>query len=95
MQLNMSKKPIKSIVSDYYATTVASGSVVQPTPRVTVVSKMDPYKIGVIPKGERLPLWKEKLQCLPIIGQLFAHFPGYYWEALQLMGTGDVHWDLH
>jgi len=21
-------------------------------------------------------------------------FIGYYWEALQLMGTGDAHWEL-
>jgi hypothetical protein len=119
MELKMRKTPIKSIVSDYYATIMTSGAVTQPRPRARVVSKIHPDLVGVIPRGEGLPLWKDMLQHLPITGRLFAHFPGewplrfemvkggadtswvrfcdigYYWEALQLMGTGDAHWDLH
>ena len=68
--------PIKCIVSDYYATIQASGAVVQPTPRASIISEMDASTICNIPRGERLPLWKEMLQHLPVIGQLFAHFPG-------------------
>ncbi len=60
-----------STVSDFYAT-------VQPTPRVSVASTMDPALVGVIRQGENLPLWKNMLQHLPITGRLFAHFPGEY-----------------
>jgi len=90
----MRGKPIKCIVSDYYATMKTSGAVAQTTPRVAVVSELDPHSVGVIPKGEKLPLWKDLLQHLPITGRLFAHFPAFYWEALQLMGTGDARWVL-
>jgi len=72
----MRKKPVKSSVSDYYATVMTSGAVLQPTPQARVVSEMDPNLIGVIPRGEKLPVWKEMLQHLPISGRLFAHFPG-------------------
>jgi hypothetical protein len=72
----MHRKPIRSHVSDYYATIVTSGAVVQPMPRASIVSTIDPALIGVIPRGEGLPVWKGMLQHLPVIGQLFAHFPG-------------------
>ena len=72
----MRKKPIPSIVADYYATTMTSGAVAKSTPRASIVSKIDAALVGVIPRGERLPLWKNMLQHLPISGRLFAHFPG-------------------
>ena len=78
----MRKKPIKCIVSDYYATIKTSGAVVRPTPRASIVSEMEPHSVGVIPKGQGLPFWKEMLQHLPITGRLFAHFPG---EHLRLL----------
>jgi hypothetical protein len=76
MEIKMRKKPINCTVSDYYVTIMTSGAVVQTTPRARVVSEMEPSLIGVIPKRERLPLWKEMLQHLPITGRLFSHFPG-------------------
>ena len=76
MELRMRRKPIRSLVSDYYTTIVTSGAVLQSTPRASIVSTVDPTLIGVIPRGEGLPLWKDMMQHLPIIGRLFAHFPG-------------------
>lgn len=78
VEIQMRRKPKSCIVSDYYATMTASGAVVQPTPRASVVSKIDAALIGVIPRGENLPRWKLMLQHLPIMGRLFAHFPGEY-----------------
>jgi len=72
----MSPNPIKPIVSDYYATIKTSGAVMKPTLRASLVSEMEEHLIGVIPKGEKLPLWLNMLQHLPIVGRLFAHFPG-------------------
>lgn len=77
MEIKMSRKPTMSTVSDYYAT-MSSGAVVRSTPRVSVVSTMNPALVGVIRKGENLPLWKRMLQHLPIVGRMFAHFPGEY-----------------
>jgi hypothetical protein len=76
MEIQMRPKPIECIVSDYYATITTSGAVVKPTPRASVVSELEPHMVGVIPRHERLPLWKDLLQHLPITGRLFAHFPG-------------------
>ena len=73
----MRTKPSMATVSDYYAT-MTSGATVRSTPHVSVVSKMDAALVGIIPKGENLPLWKRMLQHLPIMGRLFAHFPGEY-----------------
>jgi hypothetical protein len=78
MELQMRRKPFKCVVSDYYATMKTSGAVGQTTPRATIVSTLEPHMVGVIPKGKRLPLWKNLLQYLPITGRLFAHFPGEY-----------------
>ena len=78
MEIKMHRKPLKSIVSDYYATMKTSGAVAQTRPRATVVSELDAHSIGVVPKSDRLPLWKDMLQRLPITGRLFAHFPGEY-----------------
>jgi len=88
MEIKMRKKPTECVVSDYYASEKAK----EPTLRASVVSALAPDLVGVIRKEESLPWWKDKLQHLPIAGQLFAHFPGFYWEALQLMGTGNARW---
>ena len=72
----MRRKPIPAVVSDYYATTMTSGAVAKSTLRARIVSRIDAALVGVIPRGERLPLWKNMLQHLPITGRLFAHFPG-------------------
>ena len=76
MQIQMRRKPMTAIVSDYYATMKTSGGVAQLKPRASVVSVLDAHSVGVIPRGQRLPLWKDMLQHLPITGRLFAHFPG-------------------
>jgi len=88
----MRRKPIKCIVSDYYATVKTSGAVEQTTPRAEVVSELDAHSVGVIPKRDRLPFWKDMLQHLPITGRLFAHFPGeYHLKILCEQGT-DARW---
>lgn len=78
MEIKMRRKPKSCIVSDYYATMTSSGAMVQPTPRASVASNIEAALIGVIPRGENLPRWKNMLQHLPIMGRLFAHFPGEY-----------------
>ena len=74
----MRKKPTPSIVSDHYATTMTSGAVAKSTLRASIVSKIDAALVGVIPKGEQLPFWKDMMQYLPIVGPFFAHSPGGY-----------------
>lgn len=72
----MRRKPMKAIVSDFYATMKTSGGVAQLKPRASIVSELDAQSVGVVPRDQRLPFWKDMLQHLPITGQLFAHFPG-------------------